>query len=186
MRSLEQEYFEWLCSKIYYEGFGVNYSKLLSMLYDYDFIPIIDMDNNRVEDGRELMRRFAIEKHTTLNALLNEGLTGVDQRGTKYCSILEMMVALAIRCEETLMTNAEDGDKTSLWFFNMIESLGLIPMTDSNFEYKHVTQILDRFIDRKYDRNGKGGLFTIEGVRVDMRDVEIWYQMCWYLDTIII
>lgn len=186
MKSLEQEYFEWLCSKACHDSSCKKYSKLLSMLYDYEFTPKLVMDENRVEDGRELMRRFAIERNTTLNALLSEGLTGMDQRGEKQCSVLEMMIALAIRCEETIMTDAEYDDRTGIWFFQMIDSLGLTDMTDFNFDHKYVEKILDKFIYREYNRNGKGGLFTIEDTEADMRDIEIWYQMCWYLDTIII
>ena len=32
-----------------------------------------------------------------------------------------------------------------------------------------------------YKRNGEGGLFTINRRGLDMRSVEIWYQMCWHL-----
>ena len=37
-------------------------------------------------------------------------------------------------------------------------------------------------LERKYSRNGDGGLFTVNHSRYDLRSVEIWYQMCWYLD----
>ena len=39
-------------------------------------------------------------------------------------------------------------------------------------------------LNRDYGRDGKGGLFTIEHCRYDMRDIEIWYQANWYLDNI--
>ena len=42
-----------------------------------------------------------------------------------------------------------------------------------------------RFMDGKYKPNGKGGLFTIPSCERDLRTVEIWYQMNWYLNSII-
>lgn len=100
------------------------------------------------------------------------------------CSILEMMIALAIRCEETIMDDTSRGDRTSQWFWEMIVSLGLGSMSDDRFAPDIVDDILDRFLNREYEPNGKGGLFTIKNCEYDLRDVEIWYQLCWYLDSI--
>jgi hypothetical protein len=94
-----------------------------------------------------------------------------------------MMVALAIRAEET-MDDPNVGDRTSQWFWHMITSLGLGPMTDNQFDRIQVIDILERFMDRHYAANGKGGLFYIRNHDRDLREVEIWYQLCWYLDSI--
>ena len=66
----------------------------------------------------------------------------------------------------------------------MIVNLGLGSMTDNRYEAYVVDDILDRFLDREYEPDGKGGLFTIRGCKHDLRKVEIWYQTCWYLNTI--
>lgn len=176
MSEIEKEYFEWLCSKIIDDESSVKYSKLMSYLYDTIFTPIMDMDENRAEDGKGLRYRFGIENDIPRNIILNS--LDVD----KYCSMLEMMVALAIRCEETIMTDEEYGDRTGIWFWNMIVSLGLGAMNDNRFDETYTDIILERFMSREYKRNGEGGLFTIDGIKKDMRNVEIWYQMCWYLD----
>lgn len=39
-------------------------------------------------------------------------------------------------------------------------------------------------MEREYERNGEGGLFTVNNGR-DMRTTEIWYQMNYYLSEII-
>ena len=52
----------------------------------------------------------------------------------------------------------------------------------SKFDRDYVEDIVQKFLDRKYSRNGDGGLFTVNRSRYDLRSVEIWYQMCWYLD----
>lgn len=185
MKTMEQQYFEWLCDKVVINTEDAQYSKLLSMLYDYEFVPTLGMDENRVEDGVGLIRRFSIENNISLNALLADGLTGLDENGKKFCSVLEMMVALAIRCEESIMTDNEFGDRTNVWFNIMIDSLGLNRMYNKQFKVSIVSDILERFVNNDYEYNGEGGLFTIKRTKIDMRKTEIWYQMCWYLDTII-
>lgn len=176
MNKIEQDYFEWLCNKIIDDESNIKYSKLMSHLYDALFIPAMTMDDNRAEDGKGLRRRFELETGTPRELVLNAFYDRT------VCSMLEMMIALSIRCEETIMTDEEYGDRTGTWFWNMIVSLGLGPMNDSRFDPKYVDIIIDRFNCRQYNKNGEGGLFTIDGINKDMRNVEIWYQMCWYLD----
>ena len=51
-------------------------------------------------------------------------------------------------------------------------------------EKAYAIDVIRRFLNRDYERDGKGGLFTIEHCRYDMRDIEIWYQANWYLDNV--
>ena len=58
-------------------------------------------------------------------------------------------------------------------------------MNDARFDSEYTDDVIFRFMDRKYKRNGEGGLFTIEHCKYDLRSVEIWWQMNWYLDSIL-
>ena len=82
------------------------------------------------------------------------------------------------------MDNPAYGDRTGQWFWNMMSSLGLSSMSDDIYDRDYVEYAISRFLNREYEPNGKGGLFTIRDCEVDLRNVEIWTQMCWYLDTI--
>ena len=93
-----------------------------------------------------------------------------------------MMVALAFKVEEQFMDDDDYGNRTGQWFWNMIASLGLGTMNDNDFDEGYVRRVIYRFLDREYESNGKGGLFTIENCRCDLRDMEIWSQFMWYLD----
>ena len=95
-----------------------------------------------------------------------------------------MIVALALRCE-TIMEDPDYGDRTGKWFWGMIESLGLKSMDDTSFNRDYVDDVIDIFLSRGYGRDGRGGLFTIKHPKRDLRTVEIWYQMNWYLDSIL-
>ena len=57
-------------------------------------------------------------------------------------------------------------------------------MKGGRMDEKRARAILERFLRREYEPDGRGGLFTIKSGRHDMRKIEIWYQMMWYLDEI--
>ena len=95
-----------------------------------------------------------------------------------------MIAGLALRCEENIMDDPQYGDRTGQWFWGMISNLGLGSMTDDRYDRAYVDFVIDRFLNREYEPNGRGGLFTVEKSKKDLRRVEIWYQMCWYLDSI--
>ena len=174
---LNNEYFEWMCQLVCNERYSrrLSYQKLLRHLHNIDFQYMLPMDGNRAEDGIDLRYRFGYEKEY-------EGLMIASYLDNRPCSVLEMLIALAFRCEEHIMTDPDIGNRMGQWFWNMIVNLGLGSMNDSKFDRDYVEDIVQRFLDRKYSRNGDGGLFTVNHSRYDLRSVEIWYQMCWYLD----
>lgn len=177
---LNCEYFDWMYRLVCGEQTlkHVSYRKLLLYLHSRDFAFSIAMDGNRAEDGTDLRYRFGYERGL-------EGPVIASCLDDRPCSILEMMLALSIRCEEHIMDNPEIGDRTGQWFWNMVDNLGLASMTDEKFDVKRTGQIIDRFLDRDYERDGKGGLFTVKHARYDMRTTEIWYQAMWYFDEVL-
>ena len=170
------DYFEWLWNFTKCRGHSQN-RKNITLLHNIEFRYSIPMDANREADGIDLRYRFITEVGIPKNYQEVYGyLDGP-------CSVLEMMIALAIRCEESIMDDPDIGDRTSEWFWLMMKNLGLDYMSDRKFDRDIAEEKISIFLDRKYKRNGEGGLFVVNGRR-DLRKVEIWYQMCWYLDTI--
>lgn len=174
---VQNEYFEWMYDLVCGKRFSqeVSYRKLLMLLHDTEFIFSISKDENRAKDGIDLRYRFLLygDREDVLDCLYGP------------CSVLEMMVALSIHIEENIMDDPSVGDRTGQWFWGMIVSLGLGSMTDIRFDKQYATDIIARFLNRDYEPNGKGGLFTLRNCDKDLRDVEIWYQMHWYLDEIL-
>lgn len=82
------------------------------------------------------------------------------------------------------MDDPKYGNRTRQWFWGMVRSLGLAGMTNREYDEKCVDEILNTFMDREYSQDGHGGLFTIKNCEYDLRTAEIWYQLCWYIDSI--
>lgn len=175
-KELKERYFIWLCNIVSNEEYfqHLSYSKLLTQLYQTEFIFWYGFDSNRASDGTELRYTFGYENGFDMGFI-------ADELDDSQCSVLEMMVALAIRMEEHIMSDPEFGNRTGQWFWNMIASLGLGHMSNDNYNERVVAVKLSKFMEREYDRNGAGSLFTIDDSDIDMRSVDIWYQMNWYL-----
>ena len=173
---IRNDYFEWMYQLMCGGRFAksISYRKLFTALHDREFTYFVPYDENRADDGIALRYRYCL-LHDCEN--LEYCLDGP-------CSILEMMVALAIRCEERIMSDPEKGDRTAQWFWDMIRSLGLSSMVDYNYDEQFVNDVIWTFLNRKYSPTGKGGLFTVRGWRRDARDAEIWHQLMAYLNNL--
>lgn len=174
-------YFKWMCMLISEDEHerhkDLSYSELLHKLHSITFEYNIPMDENRATDGENLRYRFGYEESFDDRMVA----TYLDYRP---CSVLEMMVALAARCEDHIMSNDDVGNRTGTWFWTMITSLNLNHMTDANFDEGYVDYVITIFHNRNYELNGEGGLFTVKKQDFNMRNIEIWYQMHLYLNEI--
>lgn len=173
--SIANDYFQWMYDLVCHNRFSkqISYRKLLMHLNATEFKYTISKDSNRAYDGMDLRWRYSLLYDNP------DVLHYIDGP----CSMLEMLVALAIKIED-IMDDPALGDRTQQWFWGMIVNLGLGSMVDERFDKKYVDYVLDRFFNRNYKPDGKGGLFLIRDSDRDLRDVEIWCQLCWYLDTI--
>jgi len=157
-------YVRWLANKVGVDmssDVDTSYVLLMNALNDKEFYSIVGMDENRVEDALSLREEYCGEAPEQL------------------CSLLEVMVSLAIRCERDILGGVADA---STIFMDMLDNLGLLGFTDIAFDSDEVDYILDRLLDREYDSDGTGGLFYAgkSGEKVgtvDMRTEEIWWQM---------
>ena len=174
---IRDDYYNWLvdltCSWCSRYGNG-DYSDLMDYLYARQFTWIIERDENRASDGFEMRYRFVEQsgEYTYRDVYLYL---------THPTNCLEMMTALASRCEEHIMGDPSIGDNTGFWFWEMISNMHLDQMTNEYFDESYVEESVSEMLERKYQRNGDGGLFRTDDIDKDMRSVEIWCQLCWYL-----
>lgn len=166
---VRDEYLDWLKDIIYLDDNTSRYTSLLDHLFCREFKWSVDHDENRSADGITLRYDFADER-------------GYDNNFWEApCSILEMMIALSIRCQDELY-NPEAGYRIGEWFWGMVWNMGLQEFDDEHFNADRIDILVDRFVERRYSRNGKGGLFKIHNPVLDMRQAEIWYQMNAWLE----
>lgn len=166
-------YLKWLSDIIFPDSDEArSYQKLLSFLYYEPFTWTLEKDGNRAEDGLQLRELYSDES----------GLR-CDKRGP--CSVLEALIGLARACEEDIMHDPDYGDRTYIWFWEMMYNLGLNDYDDYAFDIDAVEYIIRIFLDRKYEKDGYGGPFYISGFDGDMRRIELWYQLNFYVNTYI-
>jgi hypothetical protein len=172
--TLDDQYIEWLYKKamgaLQVKNPSRTYWQLARLLYSIPFDWFVHNDDNRAEDGKSLRYAFVND----------EGIEDIEINWYQMedCSMLEMLVALAERA--AFETDGEAGD----WFWIFMENLGLKQYNDRSFDEDAViavNQACERVIQRKYQRNGAGGLFPLRYAQRDQRREELWYQLSAYV-----
>lgn len=163
------DYYYWLTDLLHDDYLQSNYQKLLRQLLETEFTWSVPYDSNRASDGLYLRKLYSKE-------------TGYDVMFSDGCVVLEMLIALCRRCEEDLMYNPDLGDRTNVWFWDILENLGLDYYDDNNYDFDSVDTIMCRFLDRDYDKNGLGGAFYVMDSCVDFRKKDLWWQLNAFLE----
>ena len=95
-----------------------------------------------------------------------------------------MLIYLAKRCEFELY----NGEITVCFrdiFWELISNLGLEKYSKRGWKgtnvYFEIDEILNIWLERRYDEDGKGNIFPLKDPIKDQKTVEIWYQMQSYL-----
>lgn len=172
-QEVRSDYYHWLKDKITESDqlwCGKHYHLLLQQLFSTEFYWVLDKDENRAVDGRQLRILYGDADQTWI---------------TGPCTVLELLIGIAIRMDDILFDPDHCIERINIWFWGIIENLQLDKFDDEHFlEYggsDKIDEILKRFMDRKYDKYGNGGLFPIKNTKKDQRNKEIWYQMNEYI-----
>ena len=165
------DYGLWLIDRV-----GFKRKKYNNLLVELHYIPFhysIALDGNRVEDGLELRDEYYLETDYIGPAIKD-----------KKCSVLEVLVALAIRIETEYIGDPRE-DHPEKIFWEMIENLFDMdknwrlcgPEIDSQF----VHYTVDKWLNRRFNKDGKGSIFPLKRADCDQTICEIWSQMNRYL-----
>lgn len=178
-------YFNTLCDYIFIGEPGNNYGMLMKALFRKDFVWQIPNDDNRGADGLQLRERIINDilnndnKHNVMAHTLE-----FEMLFSRPCNVLEMLIALADRMA-FIIDSVDDEPANVKCFWELIHNLGLSRFNDEYFfdlyNMLEAEEIVNRFLSRNYEKNGKGGLFPLKHTNEDQRNVEIWYQMNAYL-----
>lgn len=162
------KYGNWLIEKIN-NRHSHKYTKLLHFLHESPFIAYLDRDEDRLEDGIMLRDEFCSENKVPIYIF-----------DYQYCTVLEMLVALALRIDNEW--NGDPGEEhPEKIFWEMLKNLKLDKFTDQKFDNDRVLEILGIWITRGFDYDGNGSIFPLKDTNRDQRNCEIWKQMQEYL-----
>lgn len=175
---IKSEYFRYLCELADINSEKNSYFLLAKALHKKHFYSIMPNDDNRIGDGKALRTKFARDSEY----INYESLDGP-------CTFFEFLVGLASRMAFTLEDNNDD-THIGKYFHELLENCGLSEADDDNyysadFDQDMVDAIVDRILERRYKKDGFGGLFPIKTWTKndsDQRKTEIWYQMARYLN----
>lgn len=168
---LDESYLKWLYAQVAsvkVRTINRTWWALFHQMYSTEFIWFVPNDDNRVEDGRDLRMEFLreVQPLDVEESWMNLG-----------CSVLEMLIGVARR-----LSFQADGP-VDAWFWHIMNNVGLAKYTDAVQPFhQEVEEILDRLIWRQYEPDGKGGLFPLRRPEKDQRKIEIWYQLCAYVN----
>lgn len=160
---LDEQYFLFLCSKVDHDeerDFYGLLKQLHSIEFSEDTFKIISNDKNRIGDGLAVREEF---KKGEIDG---------------PCSFLEFLIGLSYRIEDVI------GNDYVYSFWEMIDNLCLLEFDDDHLDLGEsyaVDDTVSIFLNRRYARDGAGGLFPLRNPKEDQRKVEIWYQMQAYL-----
>lgn len=173
-RTEQDGYFVWLVDLIDDGTKAYTYSSLLNRLYFTPFRWTIDNDGNREIDGIEL-------RHKYIQDFVPFDTDDISDVGNEFCSVLEVLVSLAIRMEDILY-DPDFGTQIPVWFWTMIDNLGLSRATDEVFDDASFFETMYIFLGRGYDSHGFGSIFYTNRDDLDFKKMELWYQMMHFID----
>ena len=148
---------------------GSRYDTLLEILADISFVSLVPHDDNRIGDVYSLMASVGYRHGASIET---------NRREYGDVSVLEVLIALSERMAEITVDLDRDEDARH-WFWTFIEHLQLDNFVDelSDEDCAEISTIGNRFVNRRYSRDGYGGLFPLNHPVKDQRKVELWHQM---------
>lgn len=163
------DYFIWLCDLV--NADMDVYSEILYQLHDTDFIWALELDESRAKDGLELRKEYYDICHDDWVMLMDKG-----------CSVLEMLIALARRMDDMLVSD-DVGRRVPLWFWEMFDNLGLKRYTNTFLwlgredDLYDIQLILHIWMTRDFEPDGSQSIFPLKNPTHDQRTRTLIYQM---------
>lgn len=178
-----RNYYVWLMDKIHIREHSEN-TEMVAVLFDREYLWFLENDDNRAEEGLDLRDQYEQETGYPISEYKEIGLN-------IPCSVLEMLIGLAQAIENNVMYDPERGNRTHIWFWEMVRNLGLDKATDDEilgrgrFGVAYIDGILDRWLAREFDSDGVGSPFPLSNCGdfvKNQRETELWFQAMNYLN----
>lgn len=148
---------------------GKRYTFLLGCLWKKEFYSIIDHDNNRGSDGLLLREQYGF---------------GINDFGPARC--LEVLLVLAKSCSDGFV-GSKVPRSYQLVFWDFLRNLDLDRYDNGKdgwsgpHVYFEIDEKLSSWLERRYSKDGNGGIFPLKDSNKNQKKVELWYQMQNYI-----
>lgn len=152
------EFFYYLVD--YVNGYG--YEDMLEVLYYTPFESRNHIDNNLLISAREFRESRSMSHQYPGNCF-------------------EIFIQLAIRMDDILY-DSHHGHRIEEWFWLMMRNMGLIVHDNEHCDISIVENIIEKFINKKYKKDGTGGPFPLDRPLRNVRQVSLWMQLNWYIN----
>ena len=163
------DYFNYL----YNFGFDDDqHHELALYLHSLDFAWSMERDENRMYDGLNMRREYEDYLAGREGDIPDEDIP---------CSMLEFFVGFSHRLVRDMFGD-EDFDRKELLGI-MLGNLDIWRFDDSSWDKNaetEVTEILDIWEHREYNKHGEGSLFPMAYPDDDLREVDMWVQASWW------
>lgn len=156
------DYFDWLLQRIGCQGDGYRATYLI--MNDIPFRYFVMDDENRMEDGLRLRDEYMYENN--LDETVAMPVWPFDRH---RASVFEVLVGIVLRMDDQGFDMRRDS-----WMHMFLENLGINEHNKQDVGF--VRNAVNRFVERRYDPDGYGGLFQcLSGA--DMSRLSIFDQM---------
>lgn len=175
----KKDYLCWLMNQCQLEAAGpYGYLSLCEILLDTYFLSLIEFDENRAEEGRELREEWAESQGGDISETEMLPYT---------CNMLELILVMARRMAYEMMDSQYEAG-VGKWVMEILENAGLATFrndyfeTDPEYHGNRIKAILKDIIYRRYLHTGDGGFFPAKFYTTkDYRKMELLTQMNNYL-----
>lgn len=186
MKTIQDTYREWLIDQLNGDRGAGGYSELYGILHGIPFLPIMEMDWNRNDEGLNLAKEWAeteaAENETDVD--IGAAMDEVHQNG--FCTMLELIVVMSRRIQFELMDSEYD-KAIEDWAEELIRNVGLqeyinvVVEEDRDTAEEAVAKVIGSVIFRQYGWDGEGGFFPLECPTRDQRYEQLFTQMNDYI-----
>ena len=174
------DYLQWLMNQCQLTSEGPEgYSRLCRIMQSVCFLSLIEFDENRSEEGKDLRYEWAEDTGGDISSL-NESLSPYT------CTMLELILILARRMDYEMMDSQYEAG-VGKWVMELLGNAGLATFrndyceAEQEYSENRIRCVLNDIICRRYMRDGEGGFFPLQRSPKDQRTTELLTQMNYYL-----
>jgi hypothetical protein len=183
---MREAYEKWLMDQLLVDEEEDGYSELCKILGKTPYLPFMEMDINRGDDGMALRDEWVDEKFGDCYAAIDARFTLDEEIGGGTCSMLELLVILCRKIQYEMLEGPYEAGIFK-WFLELLGNCGLDKWTNEKIAEDvekasdDISELLGTVIFHRFGWDGEGSLFPLRYAREDQREMDLMTQMNNYI-----